>query len=418
MPSDWAVYRKLRNYVVKINREHKRSYFQNAINDSKNDAKSMWNTINNLIGRSHHLSPIDVGSYGRALSKPIDIANHFAKFFDEKIKNFRNEMSDSIDMEYTTGLINTIMAYKNCHFEFRPLSILEVQSCLENLPDSKVTGMDNTDNFLLKTAAEIIAEPVTHIINCSYDSSIFPDQWKNTKLHPIPKDKKKSFEDINSRPISLLNVLSKLQEKFAYQQMSHYLSEHKILVINQHAYRDNHSTETALINLTDQCLENMEQGLLTGTVMLDFSAAFDLVDHNLLLAKLKCYNFSDTAVGWICSYLSGRTSTVYINGSYSNLIEMECGVPQGSCLVPLLFSLFINDLPFALMTADITLYADDSTPFEAAETASIVSVSLQNDLFNVEIWASKNRLVLNAEKTKSILIGSRKKIKAAQPKYE
>ena len=97
--------------------------------------------------------------------------------------------------------------------------------------------------------------------------------WKKAKLHPIPKDKKKAFEDINSRPISLLNVLSKLQEKFAYQQMSHYLSEHKILVINQHAYRDNHSTETALMHyLTDQCLENMEQGLLTGAVMLDFSA--------------------------------------------------------------------------------------------------------------------------------------------------
>ena len=175
-PSDWAVCRKLRNYVVKINRELKRSYFQNSINDSKNDAKSMWNKTNNLIGRSHHLSPIAVGSNGRAYSKPIDIANHFARFFDEKIKNFRNGMSDSIDMEYMTGLINTIMADKNCHFEFRPLSILEVQSCLENLPDSKVTRVDNIDIILLKTAAEIIAEPVAHIINCSYDSSIFIDQ--------------------------------------------------------------------------------------------------------------------------------------------------------------------------------------------------------------------------------------------------
>ena len=121
----------------------------------------------------------------------------------------------------------------------------------------------------------------------------------------------------------------------------------------------------------------------------------------------------DRAIGWICSYLSGRTPTVYINGSYFNPIEIKCRVPEG--LGPLLFCLFINDSPFVLMTSDISLYADDSTPFEAAETASIVSVNLQNDLSNVEIWASKNRLVLDAEKNKSILFGSRKKVKAAQP---
>ena len=141
----------------------------------------------------------------------------------------------------TTGpRIKDTMADKNCHFEFRPLSTLEVLSCLENLPESKVTGVDNIDNFLLKIAVEITAEPVTHIINCSYACSIFPDRWKITKLYPIPKDKKKAFEDIHSHPITLLNVLSKLQEKSAYLQMARYLSDHKILVTNQHAYRDNH----------------------------------------------------------------------------------------------------------------------------------------------------------------------------------
>ena len=305
-PSDWAVYRKLRNYVVKVNRESKREYFQNAINDSKKDAKSMWKTINNLLGRSCYSSPSSVESNGRTFSKPIDIANHFATFFDEKIKKNRYEMSDQIDIEYITESINNVMAGKNCHFEFRPIGISEVQSCLANLPTSKVTGVDCIDNYLLKIASDIIADPIRHIFNCSYAKSIFPDQWKIAKLHPIPKDKKKAFEVLNSRPISLLNVLSKLQEKSAYQQMSHYFFEQKILLMNQHAYRDNNSTETALIHLTDHCLENMENGLLTCAVMLDFSAAFDLVDHNLLLVKLKCYNFSDSAINWIQSYLSGR----------------------------------------------------------------------------------------------------------------
>ncbi len=182
---------------------------------------------------------------------------------------------------------------------------------------------------------------------------------------------------------------------------------------NQHAYRINHSTESALLHLTDSCLDNMENGMLTGAALLDFSAAFDLIDHNLLLLKLKCYNFSDNAINWIKSYLTGRTSTVYINGAFSNPIEMTCGVPQGSCLGPLLFSLFVNDLPTVLTTADITLYADDSTPFQSGHNARLVSDNLQHDLSNVEVWVSKNRLVLNADKTNSILVGSWQKVKSA-----
>ena len=414
-PSDWAIYRKLRNHVVKINRESKRAYFLEAINNSKKDAKSMWKTINNLLGRSNCSIPTYVESNGEINTKPKDIANHFARFFEEKIKKYRFEMSNTIDMEYVTKPIIEMMTGKNCRFEFSSLSLVEVQSCLAKLPDTKVTGVDGIDNFLLRTASNIIAEPIRFIFNCSYAKSIFPDQWKVAKLHPIPKDRKLPFEDINSRPISLLNVLSKLLEKFAHKQICRYVSEHNIMLKNQHAYRINHSTESALLHLTDSCLDNMENGTLTGAALLDFSAAFDLIDHNLLLLKLKCYNFSDNAINWIKSYLNGRTSTVYINGAFSDPIEMTCGVPQGSCLGPLLFSLFVNDLPSVLTTADITSYADDSTPFQSGLNARLISVNLQHDLFKVEEWVTKNLLILNADKTNSILVGSRQKVKSASP---
>ncbi|CAB4009639.1 Hypothetical predicted protein, partial [Paramuricea clavata] len=206
-PSDWAVYRKLRNHVVKVNRESKRAYFLEAINNTKKDPKSMWKTINNLLGRSNCPIPTYAESNGEIYTKPKDIANHFAKFFNEKIKKYRFEMSNPIDTEYVTKSITEIMTGKNCRFEFSSLSLLEVHSCLAKLPDTKVTGVDGIDNFLLRIASNIIAEPIRYIFNCSYAKSIFPDQWKVAKLHPIPKDKKQPFEDINSRPISLLNVL-------------------------------------------------------------------------------------------------------------------------------------------------------------------------------------------------------------------
>lgn len=413
--SDWAVYRKLRNHVVKLNRESKREYFLDAINNSRKDPKSMWNTINNLLGRSKYSTPSSIESNGLILTKPKDIANYFAKYFEEKVLKYRSDMSDPIDMVYVTESIDKIMAGKDCHFEFTSLNLSEVKKCLDNPPKSKAVGVDTIDNYLLKIASDIIAEPIRYILNCSFVNSTFPDKWKIAKLHPIPKDKKKPLEDVNSRPISLLNVLSKLHEKSAFQQIRQYLSDHKIMLMNQHGYRNNHSTETALIQLTDSCLENMEHGLITGIALLDFSAAFDLVDHNLLLLKLKSYNFSDCALNWIKSYLSGRTMSVCINAAYSDPTEMVCGVPQGSCLGPLLFSLFINDLPTVLTTSDIMLYADDSSPYQSAKSARLVSDNLQHDLVNIEKWIEKNRLVLNAGKSKCILIGSRQRIKTAQP---
>ena len=308
--SDWAVYRKLRNYVVKMNRDSKKEFYLDAINKSEKHPKSMWNTINGLLGRSNHVTPTSVECNGEVFTKSKDIANHFSKFFEEKVLKFRSEMTDAIDHEYVSDSISKVMAGKYCHpaFEFTPLSLSIVKGHLSNLPNCKTSGVDNIDNYLLNIASEVIAAPIRHILNCSFATSTFPDQWKIAKLRRIPKDRKKPFEDENSRPISLLNILSKLHEKAAFQQINQYLSVNKIMVMNQHAYRENHSTETALIQLTDDCLRNMENGLLTGVALLDFSAAFDLVDHDLLLLKLKDYNFSEGAIDWIKSYLTGRIS--------------------------------------------------------------------------------------------------------------
>ena len=131
--------------------------------------------------------------------------------------------------------------------------------------------------------------------------------------------------------------------------------------------------------------------------LLDFSSAFDLVGHDILLLKLKGYNFSDGTINWIKSYLTGRISMVNINSEFSSPIKIVCG----SCLGPMLFSLFINDLPSVLDTASITLYTDDSTPYQAAKNVNLISENLQNDLYNVEDWIRNNRLVLNVEKIRA-----------------
>ena len=131
---------------------------------------------------------------------------------------------------------------KNCRFEFTSPSLLEVKNSIMNLPCSKAVGVNCIDNYFLGISSDIVAEPIKHIFNCSYAKSIFPDQWKVVKLHPIPEDKNLPLEDISSRPVSLLNVLSKTYEQFSFGQMFSYFSDWSIILMNQHAYRNNHSS--------------------------------------------------------------------------------------------------------------------------------------------------------------------------------
>lgn len=142
-------------------------------------------------------------------------------------------------------------------------------------------------------------------------------------------------------------------------------------------------------------------------MFLDFTAAFDVIDHSLLIAKLKAYGFSHSALTWVHSYLSNRTQQVYFNGSLSNCVTTSCGIAQGSCLGPLLFSIFINDFPHVFRKASVVMYADDATLFTAASRLPELNENLQHELNTVVDWVKKNKLVLNISKTKCMIFCNR-----------
>ena len=158
-------------------------------------------------------------------------------------------------------------------------------------------------------------------------------------------------------------------EKILYVQIQEYFTSNGLTTKYQHAYRQGHSTSTALTQMTDDWLREIDDSKVVAAVMLDFSAAFDVIDHELLIKKRISYGFTPTAVTLIKSYLSSRTQRVYYNGILSqSSSHLTCGVPQGSCLGPLLFSIFTNDLSSAVKNASIVMYADDSTMYYAANT--------------------------------------------------
>ncbi|CAB0040613.1 unnamed protein product [Trichogramma brassicae] len=214
------------------------------------------------------------------------------------------------------------------------------------------------------------------------------------------------------RPIAKLCELSKLCERVVYDQVISFLDVNCLLNPRQSGFRRGHSTQTALLGVMDDARRAIERSQITVLVLIDFSKAFDTVPHQLLLAKLRRFNFADRTIRWFASYLRGRTQAVAqndgVDGRTSSWLPTTSGVPQGSVLGPLLFSLFVNDLPTKLRFSKHMMFADDlqvyhSFPLYAFNQA--IS-RINRDLSAVSEWAQANGLSLNAIKTKAILIGS------------
>ena len=229
---------------------------------------------------------------------------------------------------------------------------------------------------------------------------------------PLPKNCKEPFAGPNSRPISILPVIGKLFEGIIYKQIQQYFNDFSLNTDFQHAYRVGHSTATALTSLTDSWLQHIDKKEVVGAVLLDFSAAFDIIDHDLLIKKLKAYGFRITAIELLRSYLSDRQQCVVfthccVTHVLCNLITLECGIPQGSCLGPLLYSIFVNDIPYMLQNEGIVIYADDTTIFASSLSSEQVNKNLQKEIMLASEWVNENKLKLNVSKTKCLMLDSK-----------
>ena len=238
---------------------------------------------------------------------------------------------------------------------------------------------------------------------------MFPEQWKIAQVTPLHKEGVRN--DINNyRPISILPTLSKILEKHVANSLLEFLRDNNLIYNLQSAFRTGHSTETALIRLTDEILLNMDKDEVTGLVFIDFRNAFDTIDHKLLLRKLSVYGASVSAVSWIQSYLSNRKQFIKLGNQSSELLPIKQGVPQGSILGPVLFLLFVNDMPLNISKSTLDIYADDTTISSSASWKEIPKLqeAILEDLQKVEKWSRTNNMYLNPSKTKAMMaVGKR-----------
>ena len=241
-------------------------------------------------------------------------------------------------------------------------------------------------------------------------NNIFPTAWKIAEVIPIHKDG--DYEQPNNnRPVSLLPVLSKICKRIVLNQLTSCLTINRPLSAHQSSNKAWHSTETSLINSTDSILKAVDNKKVTAVILLDMSKAFDSINHEILLAKLKNVGVSSSCLSWFKSYLSERYETVRINSTLSDKLPVVCGVLQGCILGPLLFSIYVNDLSSSIKKCSSKSYVDDtklllSFHINNSSTAAAV-VDLNGDLTRIRNSCFDNLLLLNPEKTKLMIYGSR-----------
>ena len=289
----------------------------------------------------------------RTMSKVFkDFFSNLARSFIDKLPDPSNKYNlESVFLYYSNFAIPELFGIKSTSQE-------KVFKIMENIGISKASGIDKLPGRFLKDGAKILSKPIRETCDLSISDRIFPNACKVAKLKPIFK-KVKKVDPSNYRSISLLSLIPKIIEKVVHDQTNKLPSANKILYNYQSEFRTNHSSNLCLSFLTDKILKGFDERLLTGMIFIDLKKAFDTINHEILLKKLVAIGFWDKCMRWFWSYLYERIFFTEIENRLSEFGKVSCSVPQGSILGPLLFLIYVNDMPQAVKS-NLFLYAGDS----------------------------------------------------------
>ena len=399
-------YKTYKNILSKCLKQSEIMHYSNLFADSKNAATTFWKSFGHTLNPKKQKNNQNIEKLvidGETLSSNIDIANGFNDFFCTVGDRINNSLPGS------TGHFRDYMRNKITEtFFLAPIREEDILKELKKLNAKKSSGPDDFPNKLLSLSAEYIYRPITQIFNASISEATYPDKWKLAKVIALYKKSSRHLPE-NYRPISLLDCISKIFERQIYNQMIKFIDKHKILYINQFGFRKNYSTTLALIDTVDFIKTALDDNDYVIGIFLDIKKAFDSVNHAILCKKLEDYGFRGHSLQFLTSYLTNRKQFTVVNHCKSSTSNINFGVPQGSILGPLLFLLYINDLQYAITSAQSRLFADDTSVLLRGKNLRALKAKAEDTLKEISQWFLLNRLSLSLSKSNFILFHGKRK---------
>ena len=378
----------------------KSTYYSSKVMDCKNNMKALTQITDKLLKSNHKTSLPTVAD-------PCELPSKFQEFFETKI--------DKIRKNFDTVLLSNPHTNVASLKVFEKATASEVRKVIMNSPN-KSCEIDSIPTWLLKECIDELLPLITTLINRSLSTGKFPEHFKEAIIRPLLKKPNSDIDELkNYRPVSNLNFISKIIEKIVMARIECHLIRNNLHEPTQSAYKKNHSTETALLKISNDIIQSLDVKHCTILASLDLSAAFDTVDHKVFLHKLyNEFGIEDEALNWFRSYLDNRKHRVSINGISSDSHKLKCGVPQGSVLGARMYTMYTRQLSHIILRHGLQhhSYADDTQIYiqceNNAEARSEAMAKLEHCISDICIWMKANALKLNEDKTECIIFSTDK----------